>query len=424
MAWQYGFNLANNAPGFFWIEKQANFSAFEVQFSVALCRYDRTGRAFTPSGETVADYLLHRDVDVALYVMPFFVHDASHIGKPPGDKSGPGRDPYWLPLAIAQAADQYDWWMRDRDGNRPSGFHRHGVPYYPIDIVNPAWRDWFVETVTANRPDGVQVLRFDCAWDGASYPPYIKTPFCQDDDSRSCIPYTAEQVTEAQYALFDALRREGWRIIANAAWYMTNPDASPDKWRFPAMPHLDGVMVEESEAIYVNGKWVHVTDARRRAMARVWLNEGKQYIHVAKWPKDDFVLGFSGYDEFRRFHVMEARTYGYRVAVTHHMTRSQTMWEEDYQIEKPAPLFPHGDSIDDILTRLALKSQCISLNPTAALYRAMRWDGFLPVGPEQEITINGSEYVYQIANNEDIPPKTRIYFARKSEWDRIERIEL
>lgn len=432
MPWQYGFNLAHLSRRFAWIEEQARFSAFEVQYSVALCSRDRTDTPFTPDGSTVADFLTSRDVDVALYAMPFYNQDMLDLGRPDSAHRGPGRDPYWLYVAIAEAADRYGWWMLDNRDQRPDGFRWGDVVLYPMDICNPDYRAWFVETVTAHRPAGVHVLRFDNAWDGGSYSIFTKTAMkdelsAEQRKRRPYVPYTTAEVTAAQFELYDALRAEGWRIIANAAWYMENPNDPPERWRFPALAHLDGVMVEDQGAVYVRGRWIKNTDKRRQAVARAWTEHGRVYVHVATWPRDG-LPGFADYAEYRRFHVNEARTYGYRLAVNERAIGDQTPWEPEYAVEKPAPLFsyeaPPELSDEEIIAAAAAESQCIPYYPDSALTRAMHRDGFIPVGPEFRKRVNGVEYAIQMANSqvdkdEHGKPFRRAYYCPVPRWNQV-----
>ena len=167
---QYGFNLANGASGFRTVTNSAMFSAFEIQFGVDDCLRDRSGVAFTADG-AVGDYLRAAGVDVVHYVCPFYSHDVKFIGLPA--RRGPGRDPYFPRLEVAEAADKYGWWLTCADGERPTGFKHSGEPLYALDVGNRDFRDWYVSLVTRNRGKR-RTLRFDCGWDGSQYPIYLK----------------------------------------------------------------------------------------------------------------------------------------------------------------------------------------------------------------------------------------------------------
>lgn len=330
IGWQYGFCLGNNASGFD-VDNLSNYSVAEVQFSVDDCVEDRRGQRFTPDGSAVGDYLRARDVDVVHYVAPFVTPQINDIGLPPGGREGSGKDPYWLMVEIAEAADKYGWWLPCRDGTLKPAFYWYGRKLYPLDTTNPDYRDWFVETVTSQRGER-HTLRFDHGFTGWELEQYVKCPLYVHPDAW----------TDGQYELYDALRAEGWRVVVNQSWAPTNPREAPERWELPTLDHVDGIMAELAGSVYVNDdiRWLAITDDRRRALARICNKAGKVFVAWASWKKKRD-LGFSSYDGFLRYHIGEAKQHGYRLAIHNADISGQaSIWTSDLGIEKPAPLFP------------------------------------------------------------------------------------
>ena len=419
MGWQYATALGNSASALaLYVENLAKFSNVEIQFSVDDTPVDRRGNQFTPTGEPVGDFLRRQQVDVHHYVCPYYNHDAEHIGVPAAEKQGFGKDPFALFLKIAQAADKYGWWLQCEDGGRrPTGLQWHGEPMYPLDIANPAYRDWFVETVTRNR-GARRTLRFDCGWTGDSYEVYIKCPIC---DRHPChFSRTAEELTEGQKSLYDALRREGWRVIVNASWEMSNPHEPPANWHYPLMQHLDGVMMEVGEAVYVHspiqsggdGKmhWIRDTPQRRKAIAKAWLDAGKVFVYAGRWSEK---TGFDNYDDWRKSIRKEAEEIGYRAALNRY---GVTEWHPDYQDEKPSPLFaglqpPQPVDKRAAIVNAAVDAHCLRVNPQAALMKRAWADGYQVSGNEVYPVIDGVRYACVYADSRTQVHSPRVYFV-------------
>jgi len=421
MAWQYGINLGNNAGTYGGIEKLRRFSAMEIQFGVDDCPVDRSGRAFTPTGEAPGDYLRAGEVDVAHYVCPQFSHAAAVIGRPSAGAGGPGRDPYWLRLATAEAADKYGWWLRcEDDGRLPTGLSWGGRPLYPLDVANPDYRAWFVETVTKYR-GARHTLRFDCGWLGGGYETLIKCPLCRDRVCR--YSRSAAELTAGLVALYDALRAAGWRVVVNMGWEMTNPQDPPAQWRYPLMPHVDGVMMEVGGAVYVDGRWIGETDERRRAVMRAWMDAGKIFIYAGHW--NHTIPG--KFKIWQRYHIAEAQRYGYRAGVSRY---GLSTWEDWFGNEKPAPLFPMQESsppLREVIVHAAVAAFCLRVNPQAALARRAWADGYQVSGNEAYPVVDGVRYVTQYADARSDVHRPRAYYVevdRAGEPDAIQFFEV
>ncbi len=328
--WQYGFYLGNTAGHDLDVDNLAQYSVVEIQFGLDDCIEDRSGRQFTPDGTPIGEYLRKRNVYVSHYVAPFVAPRIDSVGTPPDGREGPGRDPYWLMLEIAKAADKYNWWLPCRDGNLKPAFRWRHSELFPLDTTRKDYRDWFVETVTKYRGDR-RVLRFDHGFTGFELIQYLKC-----DLSVHPIEWT-----QGQYDFYDALRSEGWRIIVNQGWVPKNPREAPERWQLPILHHVDGVMAELAGAVYVDEdiRWLAMTDSRRRALAHICNNAGKAFVAWASW-KEKRNLGFHDYDSFLRYHIGEAKQHRYRLAIHNADVSSQrSVWSQEFGIEKPAPLF-------------------------------------------------------------------------------------
>ena len=438
---QYGTNLGNNTihlnPNT--IVLHEGFSAFEIKFGTDTTPVDRSRKKFTPTGEPPGEYLRRNGVDVANYVS-LYAFDKEYTGRPPSDLTGPDKDPYWLELEMAKAADKYGFWLICNDTNqRPTGMKWGGEPIYPLNVASSDFRDWFVDTVTRNRGPRT-TLRFDMGWDGQSFEVYIKCRLCRQNN---CRPGSASpnELTQGQYDLYDDLRREGWRVIVNNGWFMDDPTVPAEQWTYPLMPHVDGIMVEAAGAVYVydkngDGHWIGENHQRRRAIAEAWSNAGKVMLYSAQYNLNNtkfanlYGTEFPEFSSWEDFVIGDAKHYGYRATITN---GAYAIWKPKYGDEKPAPLFPEHHkpkTLAEISIAAAKRNHCIRIYEEASLYKQIISDGFVPTSNEYKFIDEetGDEYVGQRAQPQHSRPDRtllpRAYRCPVTDYNAIEFDEI
>lgn len=90
--------------------------------------------------------------------------------------------------------------------------------------------------------------------------------------------------------------------------------------------------------------------------------------------------------------------------------------------DPPAPPDP-VESLEKFIWEHSLKTQCISLNASAALQSRIQRDGFHPVGTEVWVTYDGKSYAYQTGEKLDQSRPRRVYMAEVPQWNNIDYIE-
>jgi len=412
MGSQYGFNKAPSAGRWAWFDKQL-FPVYEAQFSVMTARADRLGNSFTPNGERVIDWLRARDIQPVSYIHPFWVSRPETVGYPPIGREGPDEDPYWFWFQFCKVVHDNDWFVRCVDGSVSYRFQANRGGMAPVDVTRSEVREWIVEALETLREDR-DVLFVDVGfW---SYEAYARCSLLISEDD----------LREAQFKLYDELRANGWRVIVNAAWAPANYLEAPEHWIYPAMSHIDGVVVENEGHVFVDNRWLGITDARRRAMAQSWLSAGKKFLVVATY---NDVFGFSDFTEYARYHYNEAISLNYRVAINSVNVKDQTPWYDWlYVNEIPDFMFPVDVpelTFEEYAWQLADEAHCIDINPSAALFNAIVADGFVPTSPEFSFEWKGQLYVGQRADalsNAVVDTRSRLYVVRYGDWSNVKFI--
>jgi hypothetical protein len=92
-------------------------------------------------------------------------------------------------------------------------------------------------------------------------------------------------------------------------------------------------------------------------------------------------------------------------------------WEEWFH--QIAPIEPKPMSLEEFLWEDSLSTQCISLNPNAALQSAIFNDDFVPVGTEHWVIYDGKTYAYMAAETlgESLP--RRLYYVLTPNWSDV-----
>lgn len=142
------------------------------------------------------------------------------------------------------------------------------------------------------------------------------------------------------FDIWDRLRADGVRIIANGAWQMANPYDGPGAWEFPAMDHLDGVMIEYRSGISMPDGWWGLTDERLVEVARAWMDRGRAVIVVATLMEDDPQWG-GDFMAFARHYYRLAQEHGFHIAINQrHINYGNTPWLQSlYGDVAKAPIF-------------------------------------------------------------------------------------
>jgi hypothetical protein len=104
------------------------------------------------------------------------------------------------------------------------------------------------------------------------------------------------------------------------------------------------------------------------------------------------------------------------------MEHSQTAcpgatWEEWFDRIAFTP--PEELTLEEFLWQDSEETQCISVNPDAALQSAIFGDGFTPVGTENWVVYDGKTYAYMAAELLDKSLPRRVYYALTPKWDEI-----
>ena len=410
----YGSSL-NHSPKRINLNELVRFPVAELQFEFWKTERNAAGDVFAHDahGKTTppAQCLHERGVDVWGYVDLSF-GDKRYIGWTPPRES----DPYWWKRHVVRTVDGANWWHYCQDGTLSN--HYYGG-LSPIDVTNQAYRAWVVDTILAEMVDlPVAQLRFDNAF-FMDVERYVYCPM-------RC---TWQEWAEGLFDIWDRLRANGVRVVANGAWQMTNPHDDPSAWEFPALKHLDGVMIEHNSGISLSDGWWSLTIGDRlEQVARRWLGAGKAVVVVATLHGGDPTWG-DDFDGFARHWYSEAHRVGFNVAINHRrFNYGNTPWLGWYKDEpKPAPLIseeqlPH-ESFEEMAWQLAEDAHCVDVNPQAALLKAMLADGYIPTSNEFMFDWEGVAYVGQRAERGRGPLAPRVYFVQVGRWDQVDWME-
>lgn len=116
------------------------------------------------------------------------------------------------------------------------------------------------------------------------------------------------EITQAQFDFYDALREGGKQVYVNGAWEPGNPHDSISNWVFPAKDHVDGVMIEIDVDHYTAGSstahgWVSYTDLQLRHILNYWLNLGKSVVFLIRYKSGKKNMGYETYEEFIKLYL-------------------------------------------------------------------------------------------------------------------------
>jgi hypothetical protein len=262
----------------------------EVPIELTVTISNRAGETFTPSGETVFDYLANRYQDAWGYFNAAWpeVHPPSFLESE--------RDSQWLRRRHYQKIMAEGWTLPLR-----------GKPERPYaDPTNAAYRRWLVDELVQT---GAYAIIFD---NGTT-------------DNRSDI------VNRHWFTVYDAVRSYGVRVYVNGVWQSDE-----------AIGHTDGYMCEyvtdyEPRHINDNGDWAKLTEAEFIAISRRWADAGKAPVMLVRWRPG--LTEYSNYDDFcRRYLDLAQQAKAIPSFALHDYQRSGWCeWMEPYQREPEPP---------------------------------------------------------------------------------------
>ena len=275
--------------------------------------------AFAPT-MTPADWLREQGVEVWAHLDAWLPADLDWWK---GDRQ-PAHDPWHFRGKLWRLCEDEDLWLYGHDGAGHSPVLGKTGKKRP-DPTKQAYRNALVSSITEA---GFDHVLFDSAYLHAwGY----SLPWLADHKDTA--------LYEAQFEVYDELRRAGVKVWANSAWEMDNPADS--KWHYPAIEHLDGVCCELFVGHYTgfkrwdNNHWWTLTEKRYQRMAADWREAGKDVMQVTRWKTNA-----GSYDKQSRYYVKTAELLGADFA-PHNQNYSTPAaswlpWFESYQ-DKPAP---------------------------------------------------------------------------------------
>lgn len=409
----YGFAIGNTPDHLACIPSDTvRFPVAETQFEMWRSQRDGAGNDLIPGGEAPAQWLHNRNVDMWSYIyLQFTSADLGTSSKPPSDNQ------YYFRRDVKENVDANGWYCHCIDGSISDHFYGKMMP---LALDDPDYRAWAVGRVLEELAyAGTKQLRFDVAF--LQPESYIYCPITCGDSG----------FNRGLFAIFDQLREEGVKVVANGAWEMSNPDDAPDYWEYPAMAHVDGVMAEVPHGgKHASGGWWSLTDERVEQVARAWLDAGKAFIMAATYIPDEDEDRFGSFDAFAHHYYDLAQRIGCRVSINHREeSGDHTPWLDWYPEEAPDPLIPETEppepeTFDEMLTGLAEDAHCLDIYPDAALFKEMLLDAYYPTSNEFSFSWNGVDYVGQRAERTKMPLAPRVYYVKSNDWTHVEWIEI
>lgn len=260
----------------------------EVQIEFSKTKRNSAGDLFA-DGMTPGTWLEAEGVEVWYYVDPaapvLMATQKAQAGV--GDYEA---DPFWFRKRQVNAILANGWTLKDKtDADVIGGGRNRIVP----DISNMDYVEWLAEAIAVT---GVKRVFFD------NFGPH------QHGYHRPMKAAVSDDMLIAgMRALCDKLRAAGVKIIANAAWEMSDPDVPADAWTFPLMDYVDGVMIEleytagkapaSGFAKWSDGKWWTLNRDNLPAVIRRWRDAGKTVVLSATF-RD--TTGNTDYELFAR----------------------------------------------------------------------------------------------------------------------------
>ncbi len=200
----------------------------ELQIEFAVTESDRTGARFAPNGAP-GQWLTDRGVEVWYYVnpvAPVLLASQTRVLQ----EETPQSSPFWWRVRQANAIIGNNWILRDGKGQPVIG---NGRQRPVADIGNPAYIEWLGDAIIQT---GVKRVRLDDynVHQHAFHRPQ-RAAWQDGSDSVGLL---------GMRELCARLRAACILVAANGGWEMSNPDLNPDRWHYPLMGYLDGVMIE------------------------------------------------------------------------------------------------------------------------------------------------------------------------------------
>jgi len=326
-----------------WCETLPKFSMVECQFEFVQTATDAAGTRFTPTGQTPVAWLRERNREPWLYVNAAWPYANSVYG-------APGREPasnvYWFRQAQTDAIARNEWWLMgmDKAGKRTPVLGSFGYPC--PDMTEHAYLIWLLDHLLEQAP---RRLRFDVAMihrHGYFRPWTVgETPEQGDRDQM-----------EGTWWLYDELRAAGVQVMANGGWEMADPEGAP--WQFPALAHVDGVMVEwpNGFARWDSGRWWTLTEATLAGVAAAWRSAGKAVVLAAPYETAGYKKSTSASWEAHAQHwIAVARQLNVYLAMGRDdgdwSASSQTWWRPEYEDGQAddGPALPAVKTVEQIL---------------------------------------------------------------------------
>lgn len=200
----------------------------ELQLEFAATETDSRDGRYAMAGSP-GQWLGSEGVEVWYYVNPVAPVRPSET-EPPYVVGKVESDPFWFRKTQWNVIEKNDWWLKDGKGQRVIGSSRKRPV---VDIGNPAYIEWLGDAIIQTGVKRVRLDDFNVHQHAFHRPQ--RAVWQDGSDSVGLL---------GMRELCARLRAAGILVAANGGWEMGNPDLNPDRWHYPLMGYLDGVMIE------------------------------------------------------------------------------------------------------------------------------------------------------------------------------------